>query len=214
MKISSAKWRPFCVSGLHVFLFTTCTAYKWSAERCHIWILMSCRCGGARNRKIYELPNYASAVYIVPVWFVLCGILDICMIQYNVTAISGRDEVIKWKHFPHYWPFVRGIHQSPVNSSHKGQWRGALMFSLICAWINGWVNHREAGDLRHHHAHYDVIIMIHLQVAQWWLQSYDDDFNINIYMYKTFLKIVSRNLMKPQDTVRIRYFHGFSLQSW
>ena len=46
---------------------------------------------------------------------------------------------------------------SPV--IHKGQWRGALMFSLICVWINGWVNSREAGDLRRHRAHCDVIVM-------------------------------------------------------
>ena len=39
------------------------------------------------------------------------------------------------------------------------QWRGALMLSLIWAWINGWVNNRAAGDLRRHHAHYDVIVM-------------------------------------------------------
>ena len=74
-------------------------------------------------------------------------------------AHPGHDEVMKWKHFPCYWPFARGIHRSPVNSPHKGQWCGALMFTLICAWINGWVNNREAADLRHHHAHYDVIIM-------------------------------------------------------
>ena len=55
-------------------------------------------------------------------------------------------DVIKWKHFPHYWPFVRGIHWSSVNSPHKSQWRGALMFSLICTRINSWVNIREAGD--------------------------------------------------------------------
>ena len=42
-----------------------------------------------------------------------------------------HDDVIKWKHFPRYWPFVWGIHRSPVNSPHKGQWRGALMFSMI-----------------------------------------------------------------------------------
>ena len=48
----------------------------------------------------------------------------------------------------------------PVNSPHKGQWRGALMFSLICAWINSWANNREAGDWRHHRAHYDVIVMV------------------------------------------------------
>ena len=73
---------------------------------------------------------------------------------------GNHDDVIKWKHFPHYWPFVRGIHRSPVNSPHKGQWRGALMFSLICARINGWVNNREAGDLRRHQAHCDVIVMM------------------------------------------------------
>ena len=56
-----------------------------------------------------------------------------------MTSWHGHDDVIKWKHFPRYWPFVRGIHRSPVNSPHKGQWRGALMFSLICAWINDWV---------------------------------------------------------------------------
>ena len=64
----------------------------------------------------------------------------------------GHDDVIKWKHFPRKWPFVRGIHRSLVNSPHKGQWRGALMFSLICVWINGWVNNREAGDLRRYRA--------------------------------------------------------------
>ena len=71
----------------------------------------------------------------------------------------NHDDVIKWKHFPRYWPFVRGIHRSPVNSPHKGQWRGVLMFSLICAWINAWVNNREAGDLRRHHTHCDVFVM-------------------------------------------------------
>ena len=71
----------------------------------------------------------------------------------------NHDDVIKWKHFPRYWPFVRGIHRSPVNSPHKGQWRVALMFSLICVWINGWVNNSETGDLRRYRAHYDVTIM-------------------------------------------------------
>ena len=69
-----------------------------------------------------------------------------------------HDDVMKWKQFPHYWPFVRKIHRSPLNSPHKGQWREALMFSLICAWINGWVNNREADDLRRHHAQYDALM--------------------------------------------------------
>ena len=32
----------------------------------------------------------------------------------------GHDNVMIWKHFPHYWPFVSKIHQSPVFSRHKG----------------------------------------------------------------------------------------------
>ena len=74
-------------------------------------------------------------------------------------SLGWHDDVIKWKHFPRYWPFVRGIHRSPVISPHKGQWCGALIFTLICARINGWVNNREAGDLRRYRGHYDVIVM-------------------------------------------------------
>ena len=78
-------------------------------------------------------------------------------VPFGFLVLLAHDDVIKWKHFPRYWPF----HRSPVNSPHKGLWRGALMFSLTFAWIYGWVNNREAGDLRCHRAraHYDVTVM-------------------------------------------------------
>ena len=47
-----------------------------------------------------------------------------------------------------YWPFVRGIYRSPVNSPRKGQWRGVLIFSFICAWINGWVSRTQDSGLK------------------------------------------------------------------
>ena len=72
----------------------------------------------------------------------------------DVAEQLHHDDVIKWKHFPRYWPFVQGI-----NRLHKRQCRGALMFSLICAWINGGVNNGEAGDLRRLGAHDDVTVM-------------------------------------------------------
>ena len=78
-----------------------------------------------------------------------------------------HDDVIKWKLLPRYWPFVRGIHRSPVNSPYKGQWRGALMFSLICAWLNGWANNREAGDLGRHRGHYDVTAKLLCSCVAW-----------------------------------------------
>ena len=72
---------------------------------------------------------------------------------------SAHDDVIKWKHFPRYWPFGRGIHRwIPITKAR--QWHGALIFSMICAWTNDWVNNRDAGDLRSHRAHYDVIVML------------------------------------------------------
>ena len=74
--------------------------------------------------------------------------------------VHNDDDVIKWKHFPHHCTFVRGIHRSPVNSPHKGQWCRALMFSLICTWTNGWVNNRYADDLRCQRAHYDFTVMM------------------------------------------------------
>ena len=73
---------------------------------------------------------------------------------------TNADDVIKWKRFLRYWPFVREIHRSAANSPHEGQWRGALMFTLICAWRKGWVNNHEAGDLRRYRAHYDVTVMM------------------------------------------------------
>ena len=85
----------------------------------------------------------------------MLNIRVICYVYWFFIWLSFplHDDVIKWIHFPRYWPFVWGIHRSPVNSAHKGQRRGTLIFSLICAWINGWINNREAGDSRRHRAH-------------------------------------------------------------
>ena len=57
---------------------------------------------------------------------------------------------------------LRGNQRAPVNSLHKGQWRGALMFSFICAWTNGWANNRNVGDLRRHCIHFGFTVMKHL----------------------------------------------------
>ena len=81
-----------------------------------------------------------------------------CHLQHIRTVYSW------WRHhleaFPRYWSFMRGIHRTPVNSPHKGQWRGALIFSLVCAWTDSWANNGDAGDLRSQCAHYDVTVMI------------------------------------------------------
>ena len=78
----------------------------------------------------------------------------------RLTAHSLENyDVIKWKHFPRHCPFEREIHQSHVDSPHKGQWRRALMSSLICAWANRSANNRDTRDLRRYHVQYDVTVV-------------------------------------------------------
>ena len=86
------------------------------------------------------------------------------IMAWAASPVYLHDDVIQWKHFSRYWPCVRGIHRSPVNSPHKDQWLGTLMFSLTCAWTKRWANNWDAGDLRRHRAHYDVIVMIRLPI--------------------------------------------------
>ena len=120
-------------------------------------------------------------------WMVHCGIWDRCTVGFvrlvystASMALSLLDKRILvfhkegfrlflsfwgpwWRHqmeiFSALLAICAGNSPVPVNSPHKSHWRGALMFSLICAWINGWVNNREAGNLRRYRAHYDVTVM-------------------------------------------------------
>ena len=91
-------------------------------------------------------------IIVVRWWSVL-----LIFVKFTLLAL-GHHDVITWEHFPRHWPCVRGIDRSPMNSPDKGQWRVALMFSMICAWTNAHVNNRDAGDLRCHRADYDVTV--------------------------------------------------------
>ena len=103
-----------------------------------------------------------------------CPFLMICNARHIlfITAFAQCNAI--WcSHIPFYLTWWRhqmetfsaqlalcvGNSSVPVNSPNKGQWRGAFMFPLICVWIKGWVNNREAGDLRRYHGHYDVNVM-------------------------------------------------------
>ena len=119
-----------------------------------------------------------------------------------------HDDVIEWKHFPSNWPFVRGIHRSPAISPHKGQWRGALMFSLICAWINEWENNRETGDLRHHRAHYDVIIILHKMLQYMHISC----FTHFTYITPTFNPLWFGAIWQ-QYRLNLRTLHGITSQA-
>ena len=98
----------------------------------YIYISISCKCDTNRAGHL-TLDAYASR----PVACIVCyadsfGLGDVWAPKTRQT----HDDVIKWKHFSRYWPFVRGIHRSPVNSPHKVQWRGALMFVFFDLRVN------------------------------------------------------------------------------
>ena len=143
-----------------------------TCAKTHTWIISQPSDGVWASDYFYSLNSIISHKYAYALVYSLCRgcVMNSCKFMIYVHSYSSgqrrwywtghmHDDVIKWKHFPRYWPLVWGIHRSPVNSPLKGEWRGALMFSLICAWINGWANNGEAGDLRHHRAHYDVTVM-------------------------------------------------------
>ena len=104
-----------------------------------LWLIFKCVC--------YKIP---------------CVCICMCIQGFNQRS-SPPNGVTWWRHqmetFSALLALCAGNSPVPVNSPHKGQWRGALMFSLICAWINDLVNNREAGDLRRHRGHYDVMVM-------------------------------------------------------
>ena len=136
---------------------------------CTVMLVMQNYCWnfGCQNKLLNELVNCHAHSSQLPIWgsqlipshnFQVKTDLFAREV-YQVSTLPFHDAFIKWKYFPRYWTFVWGIHQSPVNSPHKDERIGALMLYLICAWTNGWVNNRNACDLRRHRTHYDVTVM-------------------------------------------------------
>ena len=71
-----------------------------------------------------------------------------------------------------------------------------VMFSLICIWINRWVNNGEADDLRRYRAHYDVIVMFigkHVTICQ------HVETSKVLYSLKTEMVPTRSSLMTPDN---------------
>ena len=153
-------WRP--AVGGHSRLILICNAFLFNVAT----VVLFPYIGGRERRWPQNKPGVVHR-YLATLWAAPAADLPEAYLADLITqSIVFHDDVIKWKHFPCYWPFVRRIHRSPVNSLYKGQWRGALMFSLVWAWRNGCVNNRDAGDLRRHRAHYDVTVMFIVDPAK------------------------------------------------
>ena len=115
--------------------------------------------------KFLQIPWTRNAFQVHTADYVSTMLSNLCIIVFtNHMMTSSNGNILRAT--GHLCGEFTGLRWIPLtkasgtgDSNHKGQWRGALMFSLICAWTNGWVNNRKAGDWRHTRAHYEVIVM-------------------------------------------------------
>ena len=146
LSISEWQWRVMIYLNMGNCSLSYLPVAFWSLRCCTLFT------------EIYEKQRCDGSV-----WYRMHCVLK-CY-QLHIVNIFFNDDVTKRDNFPRYWPVVMEIHQSPLDSRHKGLWRGALMLSLICAWTMDWTNNRDVGDLRRHRAHYDVTV----NCQRWWL---------------------------------------------
>ena len=88
-----------------------------------------------------------------------------------------HNDVMTWKCFLHYWPFVWGIHRSPVDSPHKGpeMQRFDVFFCLFA--ISCWTNSPVASDFRCLNSH------VTLQEWFWYITFWSLSFWKKIFLF-------------------------------
>ena len=169
--IQNYKWNDNPRGQFHFGVYPD-KSYQYILQ--YMWILTSSRLPFISSKRFVTIALYISIQIIWHLPSHSTGWIR----KHNLSSMFLMTSS-NWKMFPHYWPFARGIHWSSVNSPHKGQSRGPLLLSLICAWINAWVNNRVAGDLRRHCAHYDVTVMLNFGTREeWGGQILPDDLNL------------------------------------
>ena len=165
---------------------------------------------------LLSIASYASPVIYHTLWQLpWTNLRRNCKGQMQQEICCKHDDVT----FSASLAFVRGIHWSPMNSPHKGQWHRALIF-FICVWINGWVNNREAGDLRRHCADYDVTVVIKDIPPQFILKLTSNLFVAKMYVFVQFwpshsidamlcAKFESDRAITKQDFARVEFKKKF-----
>ena len=85
-----------------------------------LWLLLMCL---QRRKWIPAVANITLKLHSPWIISLVSSFQQLLWYSSSHIGCTIHDDVITWKHFPRYWPFVRGIHRSPVDSPHKGQWR-------------------------------------------------------------------------------------------
>ena len=117
-----------------------------------------------------------------------------------------HDDVIKWKHFLHYWPFVRGIHRRiPLTKASDAE---LWCFRWFFTGTNGWVNNRHAGDLRRHGAHYDVTVMINFSGI--WITQQTNENAFPAFRLKHYNDVIMTTMASQITSLTVVYSTVYS----
>ena len=122
-----------------------------NAVSTHMWVIYDIQTAGCGG-----YPGRGSCNHGYQCWLTVLVFSDWLS---DPSGNEAHDDVIKWKYFLHYWPFVRGFTGHRWIPRTKTRDAELWCFFRSVPWIDGWVNSHEAGDLRRHRAHYDVIVM-------------------------------------------------------
>ena len=162
-----------CILQPCVFLFSSVLYVDCTWDKSEITSIKTCFYNNSRKSKVIPIDN----VYTICKWCislmssVYCsdpGIWPDSMkdtVMNSLLKVTNTLEIIDpwWRHqmetFSALLAFCEEIQRSLLNSPHKGQWRGTLMFLWSAPHPNGWANHPGAGDLRHHPVQYDFTVM-------------------------------------------------------
>ena len=134
------------------YLSYWCPGSSWRCHQMETFSALLALCVGV---------HWSPAWWVIRVTMILVNIVSGCLMAPNLSSNRSQrmdlhDDIIKWKHYSRYWPFVPGIGEFPAQ---RPVTQSFAVFFDLCLVINGWVNSHEAGDLRRHCTDYDVIVM-------------------------------------------------------
>ena len=152
-------------NNLRAFVsFTTtslyCKAVCVSAQMVILYCIVSYRIVSYRIVSYRIVSYHIISYHIISYHIILYYIILYYIILYYIILYYTILHYIYWC-FIGKLSVVNLIHQSHVDSPHKGQCRGALIFSLKSASTNGWTDNRGAGDLRRHRIHYHATFVVY-----------------------------------------------------
>ena len=111
--------------------------------------------------------------------------------------------------------FHRWIPHTKASGSELWYSLWSFDVSLICIWIQGWVNTREAGCLRRHRGHYDVIVMITYSHGTDKLHNISELRSVKLFhLWKNWLMMWHTMIVKHHWSEKICYLFIYLVGYW